>query len=157
MTTTTTTTMKQTVTSYKAEEKSLSASGILKDSIDDIDNNLWFCHTLTNLPDEDRPAKAKPMGCALGLIGINGNCMKADGRNPNKFYLGYPEEYPWTPEAIQAMEILAECVPEEWVVESYNTRDKIIQYNDHTIGIEAPEMARKWFDEAYKLALSRGL
>lgn len=96
--------------------KSRNAIQIIDASIADIEAGLWVCGELVG---EETPGK-KPMGCALGLIGINSGAASItvekdalSGETVCMAYMDYPAEAEtskdkWTAAAKKAVAALAD-------------------------------------------------
>jgi hypothetical protein len=149
-----------------------STSEILGECIADIDSGHWVCGQL--ITDENGTIKEKespnfkPMGCAIGLVGINSGAANLVKRHGSPYWeMGYPSDDPegedYTPEAKKAVELLAATSHmEEREKESIRGRDGgdlavsesiVIDTNDNLC--HTPAQARKWFKKAYDLAVSQ--
>jgi hypothetical protein len=112
---------------YKQPGKTVpSTRKILQESIKDIEAGLWMCGELTQ--ECVLNGFQKPMGCALGLVGMNAGFAKFREEDEENFVYGeqyggeyvttgervvisdlqYPNESNWSPQALKAVALLAE-------------------------------------------------
>jgi hypothetical protein len=142
---------------------------ILEESIKDIKEHRWICNELVggNFHNEE-----KPMGCAIGLVGINSGAgrLVTDKNYGSYYYMAYPKEEPekWSEAAMVTIRFLAETTRWErgareaaGVAEESrgNSTDEVILYNDGGEGgenISSPK-ALAWFKRALKLAQEQPL
>ena len=146
---------------------------ILEQSIQDIKDGLWTCDILTRDCEVVPGGCSKPMGCALGLVGINAGQARIeeyegfDGLCRITAVLDYPSEAdamndPWPRSALRAVELLASTtrlskMRREELSDPYNL-DRLEQsaayvtgYNDTGAHGEAPLTPRQaiaWFRRA---------
>lgn len=147
-----------TVTTKKPSE-------IFAGCIEDIDAGMWVCGELSRELSETPNEGVKGHGCALGLIAINGgNAHKQELPSGACLWeIDYHTDRRWNDASVEAMKILAEAVPGETHSIRNTTpgdiQDHIINFNDglNEHAKEDVALARQWFDDARKLALSRGL
>jgi hypothetical protein len=127
---------------------------ILSECIADIDAGLWTCNVLVK--DKKGP---KPMGCALGLVGMNSGAYKivTNDYGISGALVDYPdaaeeEGTPWPKAALKAVDILAAQVrlTDEYPYSTFNSVDKVVTFNDK----KCPDAstARAWFVRALDIA-----
>lgn len=104
------------------------ASAILEECVLDIQEGRWVCNVLAR----DSVSKHKPLGCAVGLIAINGFAVaKADLSSTIKRYeIGYPSETMWSDEPLKALSFLAQAIPVDKRTVGSDA-DLVITFNDH--------------------------
>lgn len=145
--------------------ENFTAAQILEHSVADIKAGLWVCGDLTlscNLVQSQ-----KPMGCAIGLLGINGGAAEiVKSQGDNEFeegdiveaFMNYPKDggSDWSEEAKKTVEILASCIPKEFMEDHYlaartlgEAQNAVVEYNDG--GITTGE-ALVWFEAALQKA-----
>jgi hypothetical protein len=94
-------------TEAPTRKRAVSTRRILEESIADIEAGLWICGDLCELNENE--GATKPMGCALGLVGINAGYAKI--RNTSygvTANVDYPRD-DWARPAIKAVTLLAEA------------------------------------------------
>lgn len=161
------------VTARQIEEPA-TASMILEESIRDIQRGQWLCGELTqHVPYQ---LDAKPMGCAVGLVGINGGAARLHTSREHTMLwaeMSSPEEgwHRWPLKARQAVLLLAQALPKGWRppgVNNYDVNDNdqgeqaatsVINYNDTGDDGDniTPGVALAWFKRAHELSLDKRL
>lgn len=93
-----------TATAVKTK-RATSTRKILERSIEDIENGLWTCGEMCEATEGP-----KPMGCALGLLGINSGAFPVEEGPDGKFYasITYPSDGAWTPQALKALDLMVD-------------------------------------------------
>jgi hypothetical protein len=134
---------------------------VLSECLTDIRDGLWVCGMLSS-PNASVHHVAKPMGCAVGLVGINsGNTSIRSGAAGVFAVFDFETAERWNALGQETVLILANALDgvDEWTsdVEAEAVPDaesRIIAYNDEgddSCNI-SPEQAREWFERALKLA-----
>lgn len=154
-------------------EEPATVSMILESCIKDIEQGQWICGQLCK--STPNRVGAKPMGCAVGLVGINGGVaeLRVDYRNNLFAELASPDDYwvEWPVKARQAVLLLAQALPKDlrpYRVDKLTVDDEekgmeaaasVIAYNDGDGDEESLSSvgALEWFKRAHELALDKRL
>lgn len=142
-------------------KRAVSTRHILQDCIKDIEDGLWVCGELCEANDAE--GATKPMGCALGLVGINAGYATIKN---TPYGVSADVDYPkkdWSKSAIRAVTLLADTahvtkdqrleVAEEVAGENTDYAVPVEQgivwrFNDS--GSMTPRRALDWFKRALK-------
>jgi hypothetical protein len=130
-------------------KKCTTPSEVFQECLLDIRDGLWVCGELS-LPNTTCTQVEKPMGCALGLVGINtGECQWTLERNAESDYVVFPT-WPndrvqnWDRLAQECVQILAEAaviVSDEYAECVADNEDLMVK-NEVTGGLDMPPLER---------------
>lgn len=139
-------------------EKEKTAKQILDECIDDIEGGRWICGELTG---PGRLGANKPMGCAIGLVGINGGAAEITHKDGVCYAeMNYPSDDGdgrWNESAKEALEALADAVPLGKDHPHYFADRECRVYNYNDVGGDlsgntekklTARQARAWFTKA---------
>jgi hypothetical protein len=131
---------------------------ILEACIEDIDAGRWLCGQLTGVNPKGTGPNFKPLGCAIGLVGINSGAAELQGDTFHLEYPTYDNDQRWTDAGKEAVRILAKVSPmtqAELYDYGYDDLDTdrvadaqeiVVSTNDDFCIV--PKEARNWFKKA---------
>jgi hypothetical protein len=153
------------------KKKVASTRKILTESIKDIEAGRWSCGDLCEVTEGP-----KPMGCALGLLQLNSGAVEIRINPYGEAWasLSYPSDGEWTPQALEALDLLvdtaqappgaagtlarkreilanAEADPEYYHTSVIGAKEELVYaLNDFDVGVNrmTPKRALSWFKRA---------